>query len=89
VTAACIGSGKQCLEIGEINLQGVVYGPTGFIAVVANGEHTYFLREHDPLANGTVERITKDSIVLHERYFDDLGRPATREVTRKIAGPAV
>ena len=85
----CTGSGKQCLEVGEVSLHGVVRGPTGFIAVVVNGEHTYFLRENDPLANGQVERITKDSIILRERYFDDAGRAVTRQVTRKLGAAAV
>ena len=86
---ACVGSGRQCLEIGEVSLHGVVRGPTGFIAVVTSGDHTYFLRENDPLANGLVERITKDSIVLRERYFDESGKPVTRQVTRKIGASAV
>jgi hypothetical protein len=85
----CTGSGKQCLEVGEVSLHGVVRGPTGFIAVVVNGDHTYFLRENDPLANGLVERITKDSIILRERYFDDAGRSVTRVVTRKIGASTV
>ncbi len=85
----CTGSGKQCLEVGEVSLHGVVRGPTGFIAVVVNGDHTYFLRENDPLANGLVERITKDSIILRERYFDDAGRSVTREVTRKLGASTV
>lgn len=85
----CTGTGKQCLEVGDVSLHGVVHGATGYIAVVVNGEHTYFLRVNDPLANGQVERITKDSIVLRERYSDDLGRPGTREVTRKLSQPPV
>ena len=89
ISVNCVGSGKQCLVVGEISLHGVVRGPSGFIAVVVNGEHTYFLRENDPLADGAVERITKDSIILRERYFDALGRPLTREVTRKLGVPAV
>ncbi len=83
----CTGTGKQCLEVGEVSLHGVVHGASGYIAVVVNGEHTYFLRPNDPLANGQVVRITKDSIVLRERSSDDAGRPTTREVIRKISGP--
>jgi Tfp pilus assembly protein PilP len=86
---ACTGSGKQCLVIGEISLHGVVSSPGGFIAVVMNGDHTYFLRENDPLADGEVERITKDAIILRERTSDFLGRPSTREVTKKLGVPAV
>jgi hypothetical protein len=87
--ASCSGSGKQCLVIGEISLHGVVHSPSGFIAVVMNGEHTYFLRENDPLADGSVERITKDAIILREHSSDVLGRPLTREVTKKLGAPPV
>jgi len=54
-----------------------------------NGEHTYFLRENDPLADGSVERITRDAIVLRERTLDMFGRPITREVTRRLGVPPV
>ncbi len=87
--ATCTGTGRQCLLVGEISLHGVVRSPSGFIAVVVNGEHTYFLRENDPLADGAVERITKDAIILRERSSDALGRPLTREVTKKLGVPAV
>jgi hypothetical protein len=87
--ASCTGTGRQCLVVDEITLHGVVSSPSGFIAVVMNGEHTYFLREKDPLANGAVERITKDTIILRERSSDFLGRPSTREVTKKLGVPAV
>ncbi len=83
-TATCTGTGRQCLLVAEIGLRGVVRSPSGFIAVVVNGEHTYFLRENDPLADGAVERITRDAIILRERSSDNLGRPLTREVIRKI-----
>jgi Tfp pilus assembly protein PilP len=88
--ATCNGTGRQCLLVGEVALRGVVHSPSGFIAVVVNGEHTYFLRENDPLANGAVERITNDAIVMRERSSDGAGHPVTREVTRKLgAVPAV
>jgi hypothetical protein len=87
--ASCTGSGRQCLLVGDISLRGVVRSPSGFIAVVMNGEHTYFLRENDPLADGDVERITGETITLHQRSSDVLGRPVVREVTRKLGVPAV
>jgi len=86
--ANCTGTGRQCLLVGEISLRGVVRAPSGNIAVVVNGDHTYFLRANDPLANGIVERINSDAIILRERSSDTLGRPLTREVTRKIGAPA-
>jgi hypothetical protein len=87
--ATCSGSGRQCLLVGDITLHGVVRSPSGFIAVVMNGEHTYFLRENDPLADGDVGRITRDAITLRQRSSDVQGRPTVREVTRKLGVPAV
>jgi Tfp pilus assembly protein PilP len=88
--AACSGTGRQCLLVGDVNLRGVVRSPSGAIAVVVNGEHTYFLRENDPLADGAVERITNDAIILRERSSDAAGRAVTREVTKRLgAVPAV
>jgi hypothetical protein len=74
--------------VGEITLNGVVRSPGGFIAVVVNGEHTYFLRKDDPLADGAVEKITLDAITLRQRSSDALGRPVVREVTKKLGVPA-
>lgn len=85
---ACTGAGKRCLYVGDLNLLGIVQSANGVIAVVASGERTYFLREHDPLADGDVERITKDTITMRQRTSDVLGRPQVREVIRKL-GPAV
>jgi hypothetical protein len=87
-TAACTGSGRQCLEVGDVSLHGVVHSPSGFIAVVMNGDHTYFLRENDPLADGTVARITSDAITFRQRSADAFGRPLVREVIKKLGVPA-
>ena len=84
----CTGTGRQCLYVGDIALQGVVRYPGGFIAVVMSGDHTYFLHDHDPLADGDVERITSDAIILRQHSTDILGRPLVREVTRKLGAPA-
>jgi Tfp pilus assembly protein PilP len=83
-------TGKKCLEIGHINVRGVVKSDTGFIAVVTNDlNKAYFLRENDPVFNGYVVRITGDSVVFQETVQDKLGKPFTREVTKKIFTPAV
>jgi hypothetical protein len=83
-------SGKKCLEIGAINLRGIVHSETGFIAVVSNGlNKAYFLRENDPVFNGYVVKITGDSIVFQETVQDKLGKTFTREVVKKITAPAV
>jgi Tfp pilus assembly protein PilP len=83
-------TGKKCLEIGAINLRGVVKSDNGFIAVVTNNlNKAYFLRENDPVFNGYVVKITGDSVVFQETLQDKLGKTFTREVVKRIFTPAV
>jgi hypothetical protein len=83
-------TGKKCLEIGAINLRGVVRAEGGFIAVVSNSMNkAYFLRENDPVFNGYVMKITGDSIVFQETLQDRMGKTFTRKVVKKITTPAV
>jgi len=83
-------TGKKCLEIGNINLRGVVKSDSGFIAVVTNSlNKAYFLRENDPVFNGYVVKITGDSVVFQETVEDKLGKPFTREIVKRIFTPAV
>ena len=52
-TGSGCSTGKKCLEIGQINLRGVVKSESGFIAVVTNSlNKAYFLHENDPVFNG-------------------------------------
>jgi Tfp pilus assembly protein PilP len=39
--------------------------------------------------NGYVVRITGDSVVFKETIQDKLGKPFTREVTKRITTPSV
>ena len=83
-------TGKRCLAIDQINLQGVVKADSGMIAVVVNAMNkAYFLRENDPVFNGYVVKITGDSIIFKETIQDKMGKPFEREVTKKILTPAV
>ncbi len=89
-TGSGCSTGKKCLEIGNINLRGVVKSDNGFIAVVTNNMNkAYFLRENDPVFNGYVVKITGDSVVFSETIQDKLGKPFTREVVKRIFTPAV
>jgi Tfp pilus assembly protein PilP len=89
-TGSGCSTGKKCLEIGQINLRGVVHSEGGFIAVVTNTlNKAYFLHENDPVFNGYVLRITGDSVVFQETVQDKLGKPFTREVVKRIITPAV
>src|SRR5713101_6066169 len=73
-------TGKKCLEIGAINLRGVVHSDAGFIAVVTNSlNKAYFLRENDPVFDGYVVKITGDSVIFKETMQDRLGKSFTRE----------
>ncbi len=83
-------TGKRCLAVDQIALTGIVKSETGMIAVVVNSMNkAYFLRENDPVFNGYVVKITGDSIIFNQTVEDKLGKPFTREVTKKIATPAV
>lgn len=89
-TGSGCSTGKKCLDIGQINLRGVVRSEGGFIAVVTNSlNKAYFLHENDPVFNGYVMKITGDSVVFSESGQDKLGKPLTREVVKKITTPAV
>jgi Tfp pilus assembly protein PilP len=94
VARSMVGSGcstgKKCLAVDQINLKGVVRAEAGMIAVVTNAMNkAYFLRENDPVFNGYVVKITGDSIIFKETIPDKLGKPFTREVTKRIITPAV
>jgi Tfp pilus assembly protein PilP len=55
------------------------------MAVVANSiKKTYFLRENDQVFQGSVEKITSDSIIFREYVKDGLGRETAREVVKKL-----
>jgi Tfp pilus assembly protein PilP len=88
--ATSCGSGKRCLIIDQISLQGVVKSANGNIAVVVNSaKRAYFLRENDGLFNGRVQRITPDSVLFIENVVDRMGRASTREVVKRVnPGPA-
>jgi len=94
VQQAMVGSGcstgKKCLAVDQIVLKGVVRSDAGMIAVVVNAvDKAYFLRENDPIFNGYVVKITGDSVIFRETIHDKLGKPFTRDVTKKITTPAV
>jgi len=83
-------TGKRCLMVDQIMLKGIVKSPNGYIAVVENPmKRAYFLRENDPVFNGSVIKITGDTIVFREATTDKLGKQSTREVIKKVNAPVV
>ena len=89
VTGPNCFTGKKCLYIPELLVQGTVKdNSTGeMTAVVVNRvHHTYFLRENDQVFNGTVEKITSDSVIFREYATDNMGRESAHEVVKRL-GP--
>jgi hypothetical protein len=83
-------TGKRCLVVDQIVLKGVVQMRNGNLALVENaGKRPYVLHENDSLFNGSVVKITGDSLILREVSNDVLGRPVTREVVKKVTAPSV
>lgn len=83
-------TGKRCLVVDQIVLKGVVQMRNGNIALVENaGKRPYVLHENDSLFNGSVVKITGDSLILREDSNDILGRPVTKEVVKKVTAPSV
>ena len=77
--------GKGGLQVSTLILQGIVSGPNGMIAVVANPQKSvYFLRVGDELFDGRVEKIEIGAVLFHEVGKDAFGKPVEREVTRKL-----
>lgn len=83
-------TGKRCLVVDQIVLKGVVQMRNGNLALVENaGKRPYVLHENDSLFNGSVVKITGDSLILREVSSDVLGRPVNREVVKKVTAPSV
>lgn len=77
--------GKAGLVIATLRLQGIVRGPNGMIAVVANPQQSvYFLREGDQLYDGRVLHISMEAVSFHESGKDAFGKPVERQVTKRL-----
>jgi Tfp pilus assembly protein PilP len=73
------------LQIGTLRIDGLVKGPNGMIAIVANpDQRVYFLRDGDHVYDGQVEQITMTEVTFHESGKDAFGRPIERNVTRRL-----
>jgi hypothetical protein len=87
--AGC-ATGKRCLVVDQIVLKGIVQMKAGNFALVENtSKHPYVLHENDSLFNGSVVKITGDTVILREDSSDILGRPVSKEVVKKVSAPAV
>lgn len=73
------------LQVATLRLQGLVRGPEGMIAVVANPQdRVYFLHDGDHIFDGIVEKIDMDKITFQQENKDAFGRPVQREVVKRL-----
>jgi hypothetical protein len=79
-------TGKRCLSIPELTLHGIVKDATGkmMALVVTPTNRMYILRESDQVFNGSVVKITSDSVIFREYATDKLGHETAHEVVKKI-----
>ncbi len=79
-------TGKRCLSIPELTLHGIVKDATGkmMALVVTPTNRMYILRESDQVFNGSVVKITSDSVIFREYATDNLGHETAHEVVKKI-----
>jgi len=83
-------TGKRCLVVDQLVLKGIVQMKAGNFALVENiAKRPYVLHENDSLYNGSVVKITGDSVIFREESSDILGRPVSKEVVKKVSAPAV
>jgi hypothetical protein len=56
--------------------------------VVTSSNRAYTLRENDQVFNGSVEKITTDSVIFREFVKDQVGHESAREVVKKLRPPS-
>lgn len=86
---ATCATGKRCLIIDQLTLQGVVKTQAGWIAVVGNpAKKVYYLRNNDAVFDGYVMRIDGDSVVFKQNTLDAMGKQTQKEVVKRVAPSA-
>ena len=77
--------GKAGLMVATLNLDGIVRGPSGMIAVVSNPQmRVYFLHQGDQLYDGQVGTITMEAVSFHQMGKDPFGAVIERDLTRRL-----
>ncbi len=77
--------GKAGLIVSTLRINGIVRDSNGMIAIVSNPQkRVYFLREGDKLYDGSVDKISLDSISFHEYGKDAFGKRLERQVTKRL-----
>jgi hypothetical protein len=77
--------GKAGLMVATLNIDGIVRGPNGMIAVVSNPQmRVYFLRQGDQLYDGQVGTITMEAVSFHQMGKDPFGAVIEQDLTRRL-----
>jgi hypothetical protein len=77
--------GKAGLMIATLNIDGVVRGPGGMIAIVSNPQmRVYFLHQGDQLYDGQVGNISMEAVSFHQAGKDPFGASVERDITRRL-----
>jgi Tfp pilus assembly protein PilP len=78
------GRGLAGLRTAEVTLRGTLESRGGYVGLVRGADtRTYVVRAGDRLADGTVQAITPDAMVILQQVNDPLARERQREV-RKV-----
>jgi Tfp pilus assembly protein PilP len=78
------GRGLAGLRTAEVTLRGTLESRGGYVGLVRGADtRTYVVRAGDRLADGTVQAISPDAMVILQQVNDPLARERQREV-RKV-----
>lgn len=73
------------LQISTLQLEGMVEGAKGTVAVVSNPEdHVYFLHDGDQLYDGVVGKIGLNEVTFRQESKDAFGRTVETDVTKRL-----
>ena len=68
-----------------MTLKGTVAGRAGYVAIVLGADNkTYIVREGERLADGTVQTITQNAMVILQQVNDPLSLAKQREVRKML-----
>jgi Tfp pilus assembly protein PilP len=80
--------GLAGLRAAELTLLGTLESQGGYVGLVRGADsRTYVVRAGDQLADGTIQAITPDSMVILQQVNEPLSRERQREV-RKVLRPS-
>lgn len=78
-------SGLAGLATSEVSLRGVVRSEGSFVGIVKGVDsRNYIVRAGDKLSDGTIQRITADTMVILQQINDPLSLEKQREVRKLL-----